>query len=201
MFSFSLIVTSKLTITHLFQCPAHHKKLDLDKTQTIFNVTRTRSQTRQKSPPTSQEFKSKQDIDHLQQHKNWEPDKRQTIFSITITGMDPDTESQLVWVPDTASQELAWDPDTVSQQAGMGLRHSIIRTGIKTDKQSLATTDFRPLFHCPDVVLELVWTTQKALHMIVGTYIDFLTTYGNCLHRNSILSLRSHSSPSPSSYL
>ena len=117
MFSFSLIVTSKLTITHLFQCPAHYKKWDLDKTQTIFNVTRTGSHTRQKSPSTSQEFKSKQDTDHLQLHKNWEPDRRQTIFSITRTGMDPDTASQeLVWDPDTASQELVWDPDTASQE-------------------------------------------------------------------------------------
>ena len=57
---------------------------------------------------------------------------------------------------------------------------------------------FFPSLHCLHVVLELVWTTRKPRHVIV-TYIDLSTTYGTRLHRNSIL--RSHSSPSPSSYL
>ena len=63
-----LLVTFSLPITHLFQCPAHQKNMEPDKTQTIFRVKGTGSQTRHRL--------------YLQRQQNWEPDKTQIIFSV-----------------------------------------------------------------------------------------------------------------------
>ena len=106
----------------------HHKNLKANKTQTIFSIIRTGSQTRDKPSSVSQQLVWTQ----TQHHQNWYGPRH----SIIRTGMDPDT----------ASSELVWT-QTQHHQNWYGPRHSIIRTGIKTDKQSLAAS-FVPLPRC-----------------------------------------------------
>ena len=96
-------------------------------------------------------------------------------------------------------------PRHSNTRIGIGPRHRVTKTGMGARKTIFSSSSLSSffsfsffLFHCLHVVLELVWTTRKPLHVIV-TYIDLSTTYGTRLYRNS--SLRSHSSPSPSSYL
>ena len=96
-------------------------------------------------------------------------------------------------------------PRHSNTRIGIGPRHRVTKTGMGARKTIFSSSSLSSffsfsffLFHCLHVVLELVWTTRKPLHVIV-TYIDLSTTYGTRLYRNS--SLWSHSSPSPSSYL